>query len=36
MKWTWADYRDQPQWFVTNILLMLQEESEEAKRKAKA
>jgi hypothetical protein len=36
MKWTWEEYRAQPQWFVSNLLLMLQAETEEANRKAKA
>lgn len=35
MKWTWEAYRAQPQWFVTNLLLMLQSEAEEAQKKAK-
>jgi hypothetical protein len=36
MKWGWETYRRQPHWFVTNLMLMLQNEAEEAKRKAKA
>jgi hypothetical protein len=35
MKWTWDEYRAQPQWFVMNLLLMLQTEAEDAKHKAK-
>lgn len=36
MKWTWDEYLRQPQWFVSNLLMMLQAEAEEAKRRAKA
>jgi hypothetical protein len=35
MKWTWQEYREQPQWFVTMILSMLQNEAEEIKSKQK-
>jgi hypothetical protein len=35
MKWSWQEYRAQPQWFVSALLIMLQEEAEEAKRKSK-
>lgn len=34
MKWTWAEYRAQPQWLITNLLFMLQSEAEQAKRKS--
>lgn len=35
MKWDWQTYRAQPQWFVTMLLSMLQNEAEETNRKAK-
>jgi len=35
MSWTWQEYRDQPQWFITMLLSMLQNEAEEAKRRSK-
>jgi hypothetical protein len=35
MKWDWFTYRAQPQWFVANLLLMLQSEGEENQRKSK-
>jgi hypothetical protein len=34
-KWTWQQYEEQPQWLVTMLLSMLQNEAEEAKRRAK-
>jgi hypothetical protein len=36
MGWDWFQYRQQPQWFITNLMFMLQNEAEEAKRRAKA
>jgi hypothetical protein len=35
MKWTWEEYRAQPQWFIVMLLSMLQNEAEEMNRKAK-
>ena len=35
MKWDWHTYRSQPQWFITSLLTMLQNEAEEAKTKGK-
>jgi hypothetical protein len=35
MKWDWFTYRAQPHWFVSNLLIMLQAEAEEAKSKSK-
>jgi hypothetical protein len=35
MSWSWHEYREQPQWFITMLLSMLQNEAEETKRKAK-
>jgi len=36
MKWDWFTLRAQPTWFNTNLLIMLQAEAEEAKRKSNA
>lgn len=36
MGWTWEEYRAQPQWFVTMLLSMLQNEAQETNRRAKA
>jgi len=35
MGWTWQEYCDQPQWFVTMLLSMLQNEAEETKHESK-
>jgi hypothetical protein len=35
MKWDWHTYRQQPQWFVSMILSMLQNEAEENERRKK-
>lgn len=35
MKWTFHEYRDQPQWFIAILLSMLQNEAEAIKHKAK-
>ena len=34
--WTWQQYREQPQWFITSLLTMMQNEAEEMNRKNKA
>jgi hypothetical protein len=35
-KWTWQEYEMQPQWLITMLLSMVQNEAEEMKRKAKS
>jgi hypothetical protein len=35
MGWTYQEYCDSPQWFVTIVLSMFQNEAEEVNRKAK-
>jgi len=34
--WTWQEYCEQPHWFITMLLSMLQNEAEETKRKSKS
>jgi hypothetical protein len=34
-KWTWQQYREQPQWFITSLLTMIQNEAEQANRRSK-
>lgn len=36
MGWDWEQYRRQPQWFVTGLFSMYQNEAEELARKAKS
>jgi hypothetical protein len=35
MKWTYEEYRDQPQWFIVVLFSMLQNEAEAMKHPAK-
>jgi hypothetical protein len=35
MKWSWEVYCSQPQWFITMLLSMLQNEAEQAERRNK-
>jgi hypothetical protein len=35
-KWTWQEYENQPQWLISMLLLMVQNEAEELNRKSKS